>query len=112
MMNTWEAIFSQSPVNKGFYNGEKLPQVPWDWPKRTWFQARLNHVRESDGPYHQRGKRRTPRPSRNAHDVKQLGANNGSSKSLALNSLTRAKFRLRRAAMGVSDSIPRWLLRN
>ena len=29
-MNTWEAIFSQSPVNKGFYNGEKLPQVHWD----------------------------------------------------------------------------------
>jgi hypothetical protein len=49
-MNTWEAIFSQSPVNKGFYNGEKLPQVHWDWPKRTWFQARLNHVRENDRP--------------------------------------------------------------
>ncbi len=50
-MNTWEAIFSQSPVNKGFYNGEKLPQVHWAWPKRTWFQARLNHVRESDHPW-------------------------------------------------------------
>ena len=49
-MNTWEAIFSQSPVNKGFYNGEKLPQMHWDWPKRTWFQARLNHVRENDRP--------------------------------------------------------------
>jgi hypothetical protein len=49
-MNTWEAIFSQSPVNKGFYNGEKLPQVHWDWPKRTWFQARLSQVREQDRP--------------------------------------------------------------
>ena len=47
-MNTWEAIFSQSPVNNGFYNGDKLPQVHWDWPKRTWFQARLTHVREHD----------------------------------------------------------------
>jgi len=47
-MNTWEAIFSQSPVNKGFYNGEKLPQANWAWPKRTWFQARLNQVREHD----------------------------------------------------------------
>lgn len=50
-MNTWEAIFSQSPANKGFYNGEKLPQAHWDWPKRTWFQARLNHIRENDRPW-------------------------------------------------------------
>ena len=49
-MNTWESIFSQSPVNKGFYNGEKLPQVHWEWPKRTWFQARLNQVRENERP--------------------------------------------------------------
>ncbi len=49
-MNTWESIFSQSPANKGYYNGEKLPQAHWDWPKRTWFQARLNLVRESDRP--------------------------------------------------------------
>jgi hypothetical protein len=50
-MNTWEAIFSQSPVNNGYYNGEKLPQAHWDWPKRTWFQARLNQVREHDRPW-------------------------------------------------------------
>jgi hypothetical protein len=50
-MNSWEAIFSQSPVNTGFYNGEKLPQAHWDWPKRTWFQARLNQIRESDRPW-------------------------------------------------------------
>jgi hypothetical protein len=50
-MNTWEAIFSQSPANNGFYNGEKLPQVHWDWPKRTWFQGRLNHVREHERPW-------------------------------------------------------------
>ena len=47
-MNTWEAIFSQSPVNNGYYNGEKLPQVHWEWPKYTWFQARLNQVREHE----------------------------------------------------------------
>lgn len=49
-MNTWEAIFSQSPVNNGYYNGEKLPQAHWDWPKRTWFQSRLIQVREHDRP--------------------------------------------------------------
>ena len=49
-MNTWEAIFSQSPSNKGYYNGEKLPQVHWEWPKSTWFQARLNQIREHERP--------------------------------------------------------------
>ena len=49
-MNTWEAIFSQSPVNKGFYDGEKLPQAHWEWPKSTWFQSRLNLVREHERP--------------------------------------------------------------
>lgn len=49
-MSTWEAVFSQSPVNKGHYDGDKLPQIHWDWPKRTWFQARLNQVREHDRP--------------------------------------------------------------
>ena len=48
MKNTWEAIFSQSPVNKGYYNGEKLPQAHWAWPKSTWFQSRLNLIRESE----------------------------------------------------------------
>jgi len=50
-MNTWEAIFSQSPANNGFYNGEKLPQVHWNWPKRTWFQGRLDSIRESERPW-------------------------------------------------------------
>ncbi|HKY06817.1 MAG TPA: hypothetical protein VJQ55_01180 [Candidatus Binatia bacterium] len=54
-MNTWEAIFSQSPVNKGLYDGEKLPQVHWDWPKRTWFQSRLTQVREHDRPWSVKG---------------------------------------------------------
>lgn len=49
-MSNWEAIFSQSPVNKGYYNGERLPQAHWEWPKRTWFQSRLDLVRENDRP--------------------------------------------------------------
>jgi hypothetical protein len=50
-MNTWEAIFSQSPANRGYYNGEKLPQAHWDWPKSTWFQARLDLIRENERPW-------------------------------------------------------------
>ena len=47
-MNMWEAVFSQSPVNDGYYNGEKLPQVHWGWPRGTWFQARLDYIREHE----------------------------------------------------------------
>jgi hypothetical protein len=49
-MSTWETIFSQSPVNKGYYNEEGLPQAHWEWPKRTWFQSRLDLIRENDRP--------------------------------------------------------------
>lgn len=47
-MNVWESIFAQSPANNGFYNGDKLPQQNWDWPKGTWFQARLERIRERE----------------------------------------------------------------
>lgn len=45
-MSIWESIFRQSPANNGLYDGDRLPQQHWDWPKRTWFQARLEHIRE------------------------------------------------------------------
>lgn len=53
-MNTWEAIFSQSPANDGYYNGEKLPQAHWEWPKSTWFQGRLDRIRENERPWNPR----------------------------------------------------------
>jgi hypothetical protein len=43
-MNAWEAIFSQSPVNEGYYNEQRLPQVHWDWPRSTWLQSRLDFL--------------------------------------------------------------------
>jgi hypothetical protein len=45
-MNAWESIFLQSPVNDGCYEEEDLPQLNWQWPSETWFQNRLDHVRE------------------------------------------------------------------
>lgn len=45
-MNSWESIFLQSPVNDGYYDEDRLPQIKWDWPSGTWFQARLDHLRE------------------------------------------------------------------
>ena len=47
-MIAWEAIFSQSRVNDGYYDEQGLPQQPWPWPKETWFQARLWQVRDQE----------------------------------------------------------------
>jgi hypothetical protein len=47
-MNAWESIFLQSPVNDGRYEEDELPQQNWDWPKGTWFQARLHGLRDHE----------------------------------------------------------------
>ena len=47
-MNAWESIFLQSPANDGYYDEDDLPQLNWEWPKETWFQVRLDQVRERD----------------------------------------------------------------
>ena len=44
-MNAWESIFLQSPANDGCYGEDDLPQQNWQWPKGTWFQARLDQIR-------------------------------------------------------------------
>ena len=45
-MSSWQLIFSQSKVNNGAYDGDRLLAQSWDWPKKTWFQTRLRHLRE------------------------------------------------------------------
>jgi hypothetical protein len=45
-VNAWKSIFMQSPVNNGFYEEDELQQQNWSWPKGTWFQTRLDFVRE------------------------------------------------------------------
>jgi hypothetical protein len=45
-MNAWETIFSQSPVNEGYYNEQRLPQLHWGWPRGTWLQSRLDFLRD------------------------------------------------------------------
>jgi hypothetical protein len=47
-MNAWESIFLQSPVNDGCYDEDDLPQRNWEWPRETWFQTRLEHIREHE----------------------------------------------------------------
>jgi hypothetical protein len=53
-MNVWESIFTQSPVNNGYYVEDELAQQNWAWPTETWFQARLNYIREHEPLRHLR----------------------------------------------------------
>lgn len=50
-MNPWELIFRQSRVNNGGYDGDWLPALNWEWPRGTWFQMRLQYLRQSSGRY-------------------------------------------------------------
>lgn len=45
-MNTWAAVFSQSPANNATYLGENLPAQIWQWPSGTWFQNRVRYLRK------------------------------------------------------------------
>ena len=60
-MTSWELIFLQSRVNNSGYDGDDLPAQKWDWPRGTWFQKRLHHLRARDrriaGEYPQRAQR-------------------------------------------------------
>ena len=47
-MNVWTSIFFQSPVNEGRYDERELPQFKWEWPSETWFQSRLNYLRDHE----------------------------------------------------------------
>jgi hypothetical protein len=46
-MSQWQLIFLQSKINGAAYRGDKLPQYKWAWPKETWLQNRLGHVRKT-----------------------------------------------------------------
>jgi hypothetical protein len=54
-MISWQNIFSQSKVNNGIYDGDRLVAQSWSWPEETWFQIRLRDLRKS--------KRERPRQS-------------------------------------------------
>jgi len=47
-MNAWEAIFTQSPANNGYYKENELAQGYWEWPRGTWLQDRLEYIREHE----------------------------------------------------------------
>jgi len=46
-MSSWQLIFSQSKVNNGTYDGDRLVSQSWAWPKETWFQTRLRDMRRA-----------------------------------------------------------------
>lgn len=51
-MICWQLIFLQSKVNRGVYDGDRLPAQNWDWPRATWFQNRLRYIRKRDQTAH------------------------------------------------------------
>ena len=57
-MNAWESIFFQSPVNGGGYEEDELTQQNWDWPKGTWFQVRLDQIRDHGSVLNRRAHRK------------------------------------------------------
>ena len=46
-MSYWQLIFLQSKVNRGAYDGDRLPRQNWDWPRQTWLQERLRSIRKT-----------------------------------------------------------------
>jgi hypothetical protein len=47
MINPWQLMFLQSKANANPYNGDRLAIQNWKWPKATWFQERLTHLRKT-----------------------------------------------------------------
>jgi hypothetical protein len=45
-MNSWELMFLQSKVNNRGYTGDHLTPQNWAWPQETWFQKRLDELRQ------------------------------------------------------------------
>jgi len=43
----WQMVFSQSKVNGAYYDGEKLPTLPWHWPTDTFLQRRRQLLKSS-----------------------------------------------------------------
>ncbi|HET8563039.1 MAG TPA: hypothetical protein VFM35_04090, partial [Candidatus Binatia bacterium] len=41
-------VFLQSKVNNGYYDGNELPSYYWKWPEGTWFQTRLEYLRDHE----------------------------------------------------------------
>ena len=50
-MSSWQLIFIQSKVNNGVYDGDRLVAQNSEWPKETWFQARLRELRRNHWKY-------------------------------------------------------------
>lgn len=42
-------IFYASRLYWGVYLGDCLPVHPWQWPRQTWFQERLEKIRKEQG---------------------------------------------------------------
>jgi hypothetical protein len=46
-VKAWLSTLFENPI-RGDYESDELPQQNWQWPKDTWFQGRLDYVREHE----------------------------------------------------------------
>jgi hypothetical protein len=46
-MSRWQVIFVESRAKDCDYDEDQLPSLNWDWPKETWLQERLRHLRKT-----------------------------------------------------------------
>ena len=68
-MSVWVSVIGRSRVNDGYsYVADKLPEFRWQWPKGTWFQARLDYAREHEPVW----SLKTPQRTRSSHELPAL----------------------------------------
>ena len=53
-LTDWQKIFLQSKANGTDNCQDLLPASGWQFPKSTWFQARLERVRKEQGRENER----------------------------------------------------------
>ena len=68
-MNAWQSIFYQSPANRGYYDEDELPQLNWEWPNGTWFQARLEYIRDYEPLRRLKSNEKLARKNSSANEV-------------------------------------------
>ena len=45
----WQIIFAASKANDGVYDGDKLPEHYFPFPRGTWLERRLEKIRKEQG---------------------------------------------------------------
>jgi hypothetical protein len=103
-MNNWKSVFSNSPVNEGCYDETLLPDFHWQWPKGTWFQARLDYARDHGLLARMKNNKTLPG---DAVDWEQLKLQNADSTARQSTASSTPRRRVAKSANPTKQSRPR-----